>query len=81
MQKFRTKKFWISVAGVIILMLQLFGVRVDAPYVNEVVNSVCAACILVGLMDGGSKEEEQDEEDKNSDTCSESEADNEQKDE
>ena len=69
-QKFKTKKFWLSFAGVIILMLQLFGVKVDAPYVNEIVDSICAVLILVGLMDGGSKNGQQNEE-VNGDTCSE----------
>ncbi len=49
--KLRSKKFWISFAGIVIMLLQLFGVKVNAPYVNELLDSVCAVCILVGLLD------------------------------
>ena len=37
----------------VLMLLQLAGVKVDAPYVNEIVNSVCAICVFVGLLDGG----------------------------
>ncbi|MBE5730762.1 MAG: hypothetical protein E7350_02265 [Clostridiales bacterium] len=53
--KYKTKKFWISLVGMVVLLLQLLGVRVDVPYVNEVVNSICAICVFVGLLDGGSE--------------------------
>lgn len=93
LQKIKTKKFWISFAGVLVLMLQLFGVKVDAPYVNEIVDSICAVLILVGLMDGTAKNEQNensdtcseneqnDEENENSDTSAENKASDEQKDE
>lgn len=51
LQRIKTKKFWISLVGIVIMLLQLFGVKVDAPYVNEVVNSICAVLILIGLLD------------------------------
>ncbi len=56
LQKIKTKKFWISLSGIIIMLLQLFGVKVDVPYVNEVVNSICAVLILIGLLDPGKAE-------------------------
>ncbi|MBR2967462.1 MAG: hypothetical protein IKC35_01630 [Clostridia bacterium] len=55
--KFKTKTFWISLAGMIIMLLQLLGVKIDAPYVNEVVNAVCAICVFVGLLSGDSSPE------------------------
>lgn len=61
--KIRTKKFWISLAGIVIMLLQLLGVKVDAPYVNEVINSICAVCVVIGLMDGGKNEQTGDSED------------------
>ncbi len=48
--KFKTKKFWVSLSGMLIMLLQLFGVKVNAPYVNEVINALCGVCVLVGLM-------------------------------
>lgn len=49
--KLRSKKFWFSLAGAVILLLNLLGFRVDAPYVNEVLNAICGVLIVVGLMD------------------------------
>ena len=49
--KLRSKKFWFSLAGAGILLLNLLGFRVDAPYVNEVLNAICGVLIVVGLMD------------------------------
>lgn len=49
--KLRSKKFWFSLAGALILLLNLLGFRVDAPYVNEVLNAICGVLIVVGLMD------------------------------
>lgn len=53
LQRIKTKKFWISFVSIVIMLLQLFGVKVDAPYINEVVNSICAVLILLGLLDPG----------------------------
>ena len=71
--KIRTKRFWISLVGMVIMLLELFGVRVDAPYVNEIVSSVCAVCVLCGLLDGGSKTEAQNSENGESDKTEEGE--------
>lgn len=73
--KYKSKKFWISLVGMVVLLLQLLGVKVDVPYVNEVVNSICAICIFVGLLDGGSEKKAdegiQDNNDSNGETAEE----------
>ncbi len=53
MNKLKSKKFWISLCGIVIMLLQLLGLKIDVPYVSEVVNSVCAVCVVLGLLDGG----------------------------
>lgn len=50
--KFKTKKFWVSLGGMLIMLLQLFGIKVDAPYVNEVINALCGVCVFIGLLSG-----------------------------
>lgn len=51
--KLRSKRFWLSLCGTVIMLLQLFGVKIDVPYVNEIINSICAVLVLIGLMDDG----------------------------
>lgn len=61
-QKLKSKKFWISFTGIVVMLLQLFGVKVDVPYINEIVDSICAVCILVGLLDAPKDETIEDKE-------------------
>lgn len=61
-RRLKTKKFWISLAGMVIMFLQLLGVKIDVPYVNEIINSVCAICVFIGLLDGGSQSSEDGQE-------------------
>ncbi len=70
LQRIKTKKFWVSFAGIIIMLLQLFGVKVDVPYVNEVVNSICAVLILIGLLDPVKSEESSETEEETTDNDS-----------
>ncbi|MBR2970185.1 MAG: hypothetical protein IKC48_00065 [Clostridia bacterium] len=69
--KYKTKKFWISLVGMVVLLLQLLGVRVDVPYVNEVVNSICAICVFVGILDGGSEKKADESAQENTDCTAE----------
>lgn len=48
--RIRTKKFWISLAGIIIMLLQLFGLKINTPIISEIVNSICAVCVVIGLI-------------------------------
>lgn len=75
MSKFKSKKFWISLVAAVILLLQLFGLKIDTPYVSEVVSSICAICILVGLMADDTKEKS-DENTENNCKAEEEEAEN-----
>ncbi len=48
-----SKSVILSLAGGIILLLQAFGVKVNVPYVNEVVEAVCAVLIVLGIVSTG----------------------------
>ena len=49
-KKIRKKSFWISLAAAVTLLLQLLGVKVDAPLVNEIVGVVCGILMLLGII-------------------------------
>jgi uncharacterized membrane protein len=46
----KKKGFWAAVAGLIGLVTQLTGLKIDAPAVNEIINGVCALLVVLGLM-------------------------------
>ena len=49
-RKLTSKTFWLSLVGAIVVALQCFGVKVDAPYVNEAVSAVCSVFIVLGIV-------------------------------
>ena len=52
-KKLRSVKFWLSLAGAVVIALQLFGVKVSAPYINEVVSAVCSVFVVLGAVCAG----------------------------
>lgn len=64
MKKFFSKLkdygYIMSIAAAVIILLQALGIRVNAPYVNEVINAVCGVLIVLGIISkpkGGQPEE------------------------
>lgn len=55
--KFRSKKFWFSLVGAVVMLLNVLGIKINAPFVNEVLNAVCAVLIVIGLLDEPKTEE------------------------
>lgn len=45
-----SKGVFLSIAGAIVLVLRAFGVKIDAPYVNEIIQAVCALLIVLGVV-------------------------------
>ena len=76
-QKFISPRFWAAIAGALFIVLQLFGVRIPAPVVNELLACVSAVLVLLGFMpkkdnksngnDNGGTDEETEETQENSD--------------
>ena len=52
----KKKGFWASVAGAVVLILQLFGIKAPLPYVNEAVSGFCAVLVMLGLLSATDKE-------------------------
>lgn len=48
--KMKSKTFWLALAGAIVVFLQTAGVKVNAPYVNELVTAFCAVLVVVGII-------------------------------
>ena len=75
--KLKSVKFWLSLTGAVVLVLQLLGVKISAPYINEIASAVCSVFVILGIMvpdnetaESGAKEPEpgeepEDAEDKN----------------
>ena len=64
-EKLKTKSFWLSVCGSIIVLLQAFGLKIDVPLVNEIITALCSIAIVLGVMiDDTKKKEEALEEEK-----------------
>ena len=39
-----------AITGSVILILQTLGFKIDAPYINEVISSVCGFLALLGVI-------------------------------
>ena len=48
--KLTSKTFWLSLAGAVVIVLQCFGLKIDLPYVNEIVSAICSVLIILGIM-------------------------------
>ena len=48
--KMKSKTFWLALAGAVVVFLQTSGVKVDAPYVNELVTALCAVLVVLGIV-------------------------------
>lgn len=44
------KRVIVCIIGAIVLLLQTFGIKVDAPYVNELVEAICAVLVVLGIV-------------------------------
>jgi len=44
-QKLKTPNFWLTILGLIMLLLQAFNVRMDLPAINEVLSALAAGII------------------------------------
>lgn len=50
MAKLKTKSFWMSLAAAVILVLQSLGIKVDVPYVDTVMESICTLLLILGIF-------------------------------
>jgi phi LC3 family holin len=56
---FKNKTFWISLASIIVLMIQnigeLFGFSVASDDIMAIINSVCGVLIVLGILNNPTK--------------------------
>lgn len=50
LQKMKNVGFWVSLAAAVMLILSACGIKIDAPYVNEIVNSICSLLVFLGIL-------------------------------
>lgn len=49
-ERLKNYGFWISLVSGIIMVLQAFGLRIDAPYVNEIITAVLGVLVVLGII-------------------------------
>ncbi len=52
--KLKSKSFWVTFVALSVMLAQLYGLKIEAPIVNEVIDSMCAVMILFGVLSGKS---------------------------
>lgn len=60
-EKLRSKGFWLSIGCVILMLIQLFGVKIDVPVANEVINVGLSVLAVLGIISSPVHNEEQGE--------------------
>lgn len=50
LSRIKSVKFWLSLTGAVVIVLQLFGLKISAPYINEVVSAICSVFVVLGIM-------------------------------
>ncbi len=54
-EKLKSKTFWLALSGAIVVFLQTAGVKIDAPYVNELVTAFCGILVVAGIIKDNGK--------------------------
>ena len=65
-EKLKTKSFWLTVVGAVIMLLQAFGLKINVPVVNEIITALCSVAIVMGIMIDDTKKKEETTKDDNS---------------
>ena len=46
----KNKGFWVSLISAIVMILQAFGLKIDAPFANEIAASILGALVILGII-------------------------------
>lgn len=49
-EKMKNKGFWVSLASAVIVVLQACGLKLDLPYVNEIITGVLGVLVVLGIV-------------------------------
>jgi uncharacterized membrane protein len=63
-EKLRDIKFWLTVLGGVVILLQAFGLKIDAPLFNEGLTAVGGGLILIGVLKKSANKEAEKVEEK-----------------
>ena len=58
-EKLKTKSFWLTIVGAVIMLLQAFGLKINGPLVNEIITALCSIAIVTGIMIDDTKKKEE----------------------
>jgi uncharacterized membrane protein len=61
-EKLRDIKFWLTALGGVVILLQAFGLKIDAPLFNEGLTVVGGCLILVGVLKKSTQEKDEKDE-------------------
>lgn len=53
--KFKNYGLWVSMASALVMLLQAFGLKFDAPYVNEIITGVLGVLVACGIISNPSE--------------------------
>lgn len=48
--RFKNYGFWVALASGIMVIIQAFGLKIDVPYVNEVITAILGVLVLLGIV-------------------------------
>lgn len=49
-EKLKNKGFWVSLVSAVVMILQAFGLKIDAPAVNEILTAVVGLLVILGIV-------------------------------
>jgi len=61
-QKIKSPSFWMAMLGTIVMLLQIFGITISLPAINEVLgvlgaSLICISCLLSNKIDNSTKDD------------------------
>ncbi len=48
--KLKNYGFWLSLAGAVVYLLQVCGIKIEQPVAESVVNGICGVLIVLGIV-------------------------------
>lgn len=49
-EKFKNYGLWVSLISSVLMILQALGLKFDVPYVNEIITSILAVLVALGII-------------------------------
>lgn len=49
-EKFKNYGLWVSLISAVLMILQAIGLKIDLPYVNEIITSILGVLVTLGII-------------------------------